>query len=124
MPVRSSAEATHRRIVFAMPGNQAVAAKLAIPLDVEIGDADMSRFPDGEFHVRLQTPVSDADVAIVCTLDRPDEKVLPLLWLAIAAREGRGAPHRPCRALSGLYAAGRQSSNRVRSVQRSTLLRC
>ncbi|MHA6853130.1 ribose-phosphate pyrophosphokinase [Ralstonia pseudosolanacearum] len=88
MPVRSSAEATHRRIVFAMPGNQAVAAKLAIPLDVEIGDADMSRFPDGEFHVRLQTPVSDADVAIVCTLDRPDEKVLPLLWLAIAAREG------------------------------------
>lgn len=48
----------------------------------------MKRFPDGEFHVRLQTPVCDAEVAIVCTLDRPDEKVLPLLWLAIAAHQG------------------------------------
>ncbi|AST25904.1 ribose-phosphate pyrophosphokinase [Ralstonia pseudosolanacearum] len=77
-----------RRVVLALPGNQAAAARLAAPLAAEIGQAEMKRFPDGEFHVRLQTPVCDAEVAIVCTLDRPDEKVLPLLWLAIAAHQG------------------------------------
>lgn len=77
-----------RRVMLAAPGNQAAAARLAMPLHAEIGHARMARFPDGEFHVQLQTPVDDAEVAIVCTLDRPDEKVLPLLWLAIAAHEG------------------------------------
>lgn len=77
-----------RRIVLSLPGNQAAAARLAVPLAAEVGYAEIGRFPDGEVHVRLQTPVSDAEVVIVCTLDRPDEKVLPLLWLAIAARQG------------------------------------
>ncbi len=74
--------------MLALPGNQAVAARLAVPLAAEVGDAELKRFPDGEFHVRLQTPVRDAEVAIICTLDRPDEKVLSLLWLAIAAHQG------------------------------------
>ncbi|MGA3951996.1 ribose-phosphate pyrophosphokinase [Ralstonia nicotianae] len=87
-PVRTSSGKAQRRVMLALPGNQAATARLAVPLAAEIGDAELTRFPDGEFHVRLQTPVSDAEVAIVCTLDRPDEKVLPLLWLAIAAREG------------------------------------
>lgn len=86
--VRASTNQAQRRIVLALPGNQAAAARLAVPLCAEIGHADIKRFPDGESYVRLQTPVSGAEVAIVCTLDRPDEKVLPLLWLAIAAREG------------------------------------
>ncbi|MGC5887506.1 ribose-phosphate pyrophosphokinase [Ralstonia pseudosolanacearum] len=91
-PVRTFGGKAQRRIVLALPGNQAAAARLAVPLAAEIGDAEMKRFPDGEFRVRLQTPVSDAEVTIVCTLDRPDEKVLPLLWLAIAAHQG-GARH-------------------------------
>ncbi|ANJ75076.1 ribose-phosphate pyrophosphokinase [Ralstonia insidiosa] len=80
-----------RRVVLALPGNQAAAARLAVPLAAEIGHAELKRFPDGEFHVRLQTPVSDADVVIVCTLDRPDDKVMALLWLAIAAHQGGAA---------------------------------
>jgi len=74
--------------VLAMPGNQAAAARLALPLGAEIGHADFKRFPDGDSYVRLRTPVRGADVAIICTLDRPDDKLLPLLWLALAAREG------------------------------------
>lgn len=84
----ASPDKAQRRVVLALPGNQAAAARLAVPLCAEIGQADVRRFPDGESYVCLQTPVRDAEVAIVCTLDRPDEKVLPLLWLAIAAREG------------------------------------
>lgn len=87
-PLRHSADVASRRIVLALPGNQAAAGRLAAALGAEIGHADSKRFPDGESYVRLQTPVRDADVVIVCTLDRPDDKVLPLLWLAIAAREG------------------------------------
>ncbi|WP_289846730.1 ribose-phosphate pyrophosphokinase-like domain-containing protein, partial [Acinetobacter baumannii] len=53
-----------------------------------MGHTAVTRFPDGESYVRLYTPVHGAEAAIVCTLDRPDEKLLPLLWLAIAARQG------------------------------------
>lgn len=77
-----------QRVLIAMPGCEAAAMRLAIPLSAELGHAAVSHFPDGESYVRLYTPVHGAEVAIVCTLDHPDEKLLPLLWLAIAAREG------------------------------------
>ena len=84
----SARAAGRRRIVLATPGNEGAAAALSARLGADIGHAEIKRFPDGESFVRLLTPVTDADVVMVCTLDRPDEKVLPLLWLAIAAREG------------------------------------
>lgn len=79
---------TPQRVLVATPGCESVAMRLAMPLRAELGHAAVSRFPDGESYVRLYTPVRGAEVAIVCTLDHPDEKLLPLLWLAIAAREG------------------------------------
>lgn len=79
---------TPQRVLVAMPGCESAAMRLAMPLRAELGHAVVSRFPDGESYVRLYTPVKGTEVAIVCTLDHPDEKLLPLLWLAIAAREG------------------------------------
>ncbi len=77
-----------QRVLIAMPGCEAATMRLATPLSAELGHAAVSHFPDGESYVRLYTPVHGAEVAIVCTLDHPDEKLLPLLWLAIAARQG------------------------------------
>lgn len=77
-----------QRVLIATPGCEAAATRLALPLGAELGHAAVSRFPDGESYVRLYTPVRGAEAAIVCTLDHPDEKLVPLLWLAIAAREG------------------------------------
>lgn len=77
-----------QRVLIAMPGCEAATMRLAIPLSAELGHAAVTHFPDGESYVRLYTPVHGAEVAIVCTLDHPDEKLLPLLWLAIAARQG------------------------------------
>lgn len=37
--------------------------------------------------MRLETAVAGRDVVAVCTLDRPDDKILPLLFLAATARE-------------------------------------
>ncbi|WP_104566288.1 ribose-phosphate pyrophosphokinase [Ralstonia mannitolilytica] len=84
----SATELAAQRVLIAMPGCEAAAMRLAVPLSTEQGHAAVSRFPDGESYVRLCTPVRGAEVAIFCTLDHPDTKLLPLLWLAIAAREG------------------------------------
>ena len=51
------------------------------------GVISLRRFPDGETYVRVETPVRGRDVAIVCTLDRPDDKILPLVFLAATARD-------------------------------------
>ncbi|MGX6570359.1 ribose-phosphate pyrophosphokinase-like domain-containing protein [Cupriavidus necator] len=52
------------------------------------GEAEVRRFPDGESYVRLLQPVAGCEAMVVCTLDRPDARLVPLLWHAAAAREG------------------------------------
>ncbi len=74
-------------IVFALPGNEAMTASLAVHMGAERGIAEIRRFPDGESYVRLDTPVAGHEVALVCTLDHPDDKLLPLLFLARLAKE-------------------------------------
>jgi ribose-phosphate pyrophosphokinase len=74
-------------ILFALPGNEPMARTLADQAGLTLGTVELHRFPDGESLVRLQTPVAAHDVVFVCTLDRPDTKVLPLLFAAATARE-------------------------------------
>ena len=86
-------------VLLPLPGNETPAQALAAILDGELGAADVRRFPDGETLVRLATPVAGRAVALVATLDRPDDKLLPLLFLAAtvrdlgAARVGLVAPY-------------------------------
>ena len=74
-------------ILFAFPGNEPMARTLADQCGLTIGCMELHGFPDGESLVRLHTPVAAHDVVFVCTLDRPDTKVLPLLFAAATARE-------------------------------------
>jgi len=74
-------------LLFALPGNERLAALLAPAIDAEIGKAVLRHFPDGETYWRYETPVGGRAVALLCTLDRPDGKVLPLLFAAAAAHE-------------------------------------
>lgn len=74
-------------ILFAMPGNEQFALHLDRSLGCEVGRMHVHRFPDGESCVRLQSPVHGRDVILVCTLDRPDERILPLYFAACTARE-------------------------------------
>ncbi len=74
-------------IVLALPGNEAMAQSLALHLGAEFGQATLRRFPDEESYVRIETSVSGREVILVCTLHRPDDKVLPLLFLAATAKE-------------------------------------
>lgn len=74
-------------IVFAMPGNEALASALAPLLDAEEGRGEHRRFPDGETYLRFVTPVAGKSVILCCSLHEPDAKTLPLLLAAAALRD-------------------------------------
>ena len=91
-------------LLLALPDNEAMTACLAMALtdngqhhralrsrapdcSAERGVVTLRRFPDGESYVRVESSVRGRDVAIVCTLARPDDKVLPLFFLAATARD-------------------------------------
>jgi ribose-phosphate pyrophosphokinase len=75
------------RMIIAMPGNEAMASALAARCSASRGSIEVRQFPDGESHVRFAQEVSGLDVVLVCTLDHPDSKLLPLLFAARTARE-------------------------------------
>src|SRR5262249_36548768 len=74
-------------LFLAMPGNEAMTQKLAHTLDAEIGQLELRAFPDGETYLRFMSDLPGRTLAMVCTLDRPNEKILPLLFAAATARE-------------------------------------
>ncbi len=74
-------------VVIAMPGNEPLADDLAARLSLERVAATVRHFPDGESHVRIDGSVEARDALIVCTLDRPDDKLVPMFLLAAAIRE-------------------------------------
>ena len=88
-------------VVISMPGNEVLADQLAVALELDRVAAIVRHFPDGESHVRVESAVQGRHALIVCTLDRPDAKLLPLFLLAHALREsgavsvGLVAPYLP-----------------------------
>jgi ribose-phosphate pyrophosphokinase len=75
------------RLIIAMPGNDAMARALARAAEGEVGRLETRAFPDGENYLRYLTNLSDRSIAIVCTLNRANEKILSLLFAAATARE-------------------------------------
>jgi ribose-phosphate pyrophosphokinase len=75
------------RIVFAMPGNEAMADNIASLAGAERSTLAIRRFPDGESYVRLLADVDGKTADIVCTLADPDPQIMPLVLAAGALRE-------------------------------------
>jgi len=73
--------------IFALPGNETLAAALADRLQLEPGAMTLRSFPDGETYLRFDTPVSGRPVLLFCSLHDPDRKALGLLFAAATARE-------------------------------------
>jgi ribose-phosphate pyrophosphokinase len=74
-------------LIFALPGNEALAESLVKALSAELGQAEFHRFPDGESYVRLSSPVEGRSVVLVDTLAEPDDKALPLLFTAALTKD-------------------------------------
>lgn len=75
-----------------MPGNEALTNALAKRCAAEVGDATIRRFPDGESYVKINSDVKNKKVIIICTLNHPDDKILPLYFLAKTVKD-LGAKH-------------------------------
>jgi ribose-phosphate pyrophosphokinase len=69
-----------------LPGNETFARHLAEVGGWELGQMETRRFPDGESYVRILSDVAGRPVDLVCTLARPDDGLLRLVFAADAAR--------------------------------------
>ena len=74
-------------LLLAMPGNELMASLLAAKLSWPVETLELSRFPDGEAHVTIAGDLKGRSLAVVSSLDRPDTKLLPLVFAADAARD-------------------------------------
>lgn len=73
-------------LIFNCEAHSELADTLAKLTGYARGSLVTRHFPDGETYVRFETDVKERDVFLVCSLFRPDNKILPLLFAAKAAR--------------------------------------
>ena len=69
-------------ILFSLPGNENLAKNLCDLLKAETGDFTLRQFPDEETYIKIHNAVAGRNTILVCTLDHPDSKLLPLFFLA------------------------------------------
>lgn len=74
-------------MICAFPGNEEFAERLRAHAGRAPLRLEYRRFPDGESYARFEDDVRGKDIALVCTLNDPDAKTLPLLFAARTAKE-------------------------------------
>ena len=74
-------------ILFTMRGCDPLAQAITSHSAITNGDFVHHTFPDGETYIRIETPLQGEDVIVLCSLDHPNEKILPLILLAETIRE-------------------------------------
>jgi len=67
--------------------NASLFEHVAAALGAAPGRMERRRFPDGESYVRFDDDCRGRQVVIMCSLDRPDRKVTPLLLAAATLRD-------------------------------------
>ena len=74
-------------LVFPLSGNEALGGALVDRTRWPAGRLETREFPDGETYLRVDAACAGLSAALICTLDRPDRKLLPLLFAADTLRE-------------------------------------
>ena len=74
-------------VLFTMPDCEPLANSIVSKSDMTRGKFTHHTFPDGETYIRLETPVQGKDVIVLCSLDHPNDKILPLIMLSSTARD-------------------------------------
>ncbi len=74
-------------LIFSFDPRDSMRAAIAQKLGWESGVMEHRQFPDGETYLRLLSNVRGRSLVLLCSLDRPDEKLLPVLFFAQTARE-------------------------------------
>lgn len=76
-----------RPLLVALARRAPLAEPLAGAAGCEIARMEVRRFPDGETYLRYDTSPAGRHLVLLCSLDRPNDKILPLLFAAAAARD-------------------------------------
>ncbi len=74
-------------LLLALSGNEVIGERLAAAIAAKYSHPETRRFPDGETYLRITGDVQGRDVILVCSLDQPDAKYLPLIFLAETAKD-------------------------------------
>jgi ribose-phosphate pyrophosphokinase len=74
-------------LLLALPSSEDLGRRLALELPASSGQLQIRSFPDGETYLRIGDDVRDRTVILVCTLREPNTTILPLYFLATAARQ-------------------------------------
>jgi ribose-phosphate pyrophosphokinase len=74
-------------LLAVLPGNDQIGSRLVDRLSADVAELEVRSFPDEETYLRWRTSPKGRDVVLLCTLDRPDGKILPLLFASAAARD-------------------------------------
>lgn len=74
-------------LFFALDDSHPLARSLPAAFETSPGTLNRRHFPDGESYLQVCCPVTDRQCVILATLDRPDCKVLPLLFLCATLKE-------------------------------------
>ena len=77
----------YKSILFYLPNDKLLAEKIVTKLNIEMGSAEIRNFPDGESYVRIDSDVKNKNVILVCSLDHPNNKYLPLMFMAKTLKE-------------------------------------
>jgi ribose-phosphate pyrophosphokinase len=73
-------------VVLAFPESAPLAARVGELAGIPVGTVESRQFPDGETYLRIDSACAGKSVVLACTLDHPNGKILPLVFLADAAR--------------------------------------
>lgn len=73
-------------ILFQPFGPSTLSSALANKASMQLGDITQREFPDLESYLKINTDVKGADTFILSSLDNPNPKIAPLLFLADALK--------------------------------------
>lgn len=76
-----------KQLFFGLKGNEDITASLCTLTDGELADFTQRQFPDGETYLRITSPVEGKECVLVCSLHQPDDKIIPLYYLASLCKE-------------------------------------
>lgn len=74
-------------IIFPLFGYDDLASNISKKLNYEFGKLTQHQFPDEETIIKIDTNVAERKLIFITSLDRPNTKLLPLLFAAKTARE-------------------------------------
>jgi ribose-phosphate pyrophosphokinase len=76
-----------KKIIFSLLGNELLANKIALLIGADVGEAVVRNFPDGETYIKINSNIKNKKIILVCSLNNPNEKFLPLYLFSKTAKE-------------------------------------